>query len=194
MREPFSMSRDVRCRESRWTRERGRGRARKKGIYRFIHPRWARNVEENADTCARGFASSKYRKVNVTVRTVRRAYGPDIPKLRAFVLLPVRRAATFSMKTALPSYRGAQPRTGAAARIAHTRDCDTCAPDGSECRAALTFKGEAEHRQTTYSLHCFAERNSFSHRLRQLRSSLCAGLNNLLVVRYLAYDIHAPQW
>lgn len=38
------------------------------------------------------------------------------------------------MKTALPSYDGGtQPRTGAAARIARTRDCDTCAPDGSGC-------------------------------------------------------------
>ncbi|KYM78683.1 hypothetical protein ALC53_10900 [Atta colombica] len=39
---------------------------------------------------------------------------------------------------------GTQPRTGAAARIAHTRDCDTCAPDGSGCSSCSDdVKGEA---------------------------------------------------
>lgn len=142
--------------------------------HRFIHPRWARDVEENADTCARGLASSKYRKVRAASacarRAVRRTYGRDIPKLRAFVLLPVRRrAVTFSMKTALPSYRGAQPRTGAAARIAHTRD--TCAPDGSPKRLRARRR---EHRQTTPQSALF-HRAKFilAQAPRQHRSSPC---------------------
>lgn len=64
------------------------------------------------------------------------------------------RSVTSSMKTALAGVtrRGAAahtaPRTGAVARIARTRDRDTC------CMRA-TLKAKAEHRQTTHAFSLY---------------------------------------
>lgn len=80
-----------------------------------------------------GFEKLQVRRTDLTSST-------ETPPASAYV------GSNFLDENCITELRGGgtQPRTGAAARIAHTRDCDTCAPDGSGCSGCSDdVKGEA---------------------------------------------------